>query len=130
MGVERINPKGLYKATKYTHVTIGRGSRVVFIAGQAAVDENDVIVSMDYSTQAQKAHENLRIALAAAGARPEDVLKITSYVVNLTPENKQAVFNARFATFGDTLPASVLVGVERLGRPEYLLEVDAVAIVD
>ncbi len=73
---------------------------------------------------------NLGHALAAGGARPEQVTKITIFVVHHRPEYLPAIEEARVTLFGDHKPADTLVGVEALARPEYLIEVDAIAVID
>jgi enamine deaminase RidA (YjgF/YER057c/UK114 family) len=73
---------------------------------------------------------NLGRALAAAGARPEQVTKITIYVVHHRPEYLPQIEAARVALFGEHKPADALIGVEALAEPKYLIEVDAIAVVD
>ena len=68
--------------------------------------------------------------LAAAGARPEQVTKITIYVVHHRPEHLPVIERARKHLFGDHKPADVVVGVETLAQPGYLIEVDAIAVTD
>jgi enamine deaminase RidA (YjgF/YER057c/UK114 family) len=73
---------------------------------------------------------NLGRALAAAGARPEQVAKITIFVANYRREHLPVIEAGRVALFGDHKPADTLVGVETLSNPEFLIEVDAIAVVD
>lgn len=73
---------------------------------------------------------NLGRALAAAGARPEQVPRITIFVVHHRREYLSAIEEGRVALFGDHKPADTLVGVEALSRPEYLIEVEAIAVTD
>jgi enamine deaminase RidA (YjgF/YER057c/UK114 family) len=73
---------------------------------------------------------NLGRALAVGAARPEQVTKITIFVVHHRPEYLPAIEEARVALFGDHKPADTLVGVEALAQPEYLIEVDAIAVTD
>jgi enamine deaminase RidA (YjgF/YER057c/UK114 family) len=80
--------------------------------------------------QARQAFGNVGRALAAAGARPEHVTKITIYVVHHRPEYLPIISEARIAVFGDHKPADTLVGVQTLAEPGYLIEVDAIAVVD
>jgi len=69
-------------------------------------------------------------ALAAAGAQPGQVCKITIYVVNHKREYLPIIEEARAALFGDHKPTDVLVGIATLSNPDYLIEVDAIAIID
>jgi enamine deaminase RidA (YjgF/YER057c/UK114 family) len=73
---------------------------------------------------------NLGRALAAAGARPEQVTKITIYVVNHRRDYLPVIEEGRVALFGDHKPADTLVGVVTLSNPDYLIEVDAMAVID
>jgi len=84
----------------------------------------------DLAGQARQTFANVGRALAAAGARPNQVTKITTYIVGYKPEYRTLVADPRTALFGDHRPASTLVGVEALARPEYLIEVEAIAVVD
>jgi enamine deaminase RidA (YjgF/YER057c/UK114 family) len=68
--------------------------------------------------------------LAAAGAGPEQVARITIYVVGHRPEYLPDISAARIAVFGDHKPADTIVGVETLAEPGRLIEVEAVAVVD
>jgi enamine deaminase RidA (YjgF/YER057c/UK114 family) len=73
---------------------------------------------------------NLGRALAAAGARPDQVTKITIYVVGHRREYLPIIEAARLTVFGDHKPTDTLLGVETLAVPGYLIEVDAIAVVD
>jgi len=74
---------------------------------------------------------NVGLALAAAGASYADVVKITTYVVNYKPEDRAIVGKARAPCFANgTPPASPLVGVAALALPEWLVEIEAIAVVD
>jgi enamine deaminase RidA (YjgF/YER057c/UK114 family) len=131
MTLERINPEDLPTPLSYTHVIVATGSRLVFVAGQEPEDEQGNLVGRgDLAAQARQVFANLGRALAAAGARPEQVTKITIFVVSYRPAYLPAIEEGRVALFGDHKPADTLVGVEALSRPEYLIEVEAIAIVD
>ena len=87
MTIELINPAGLTTPESYSQVAIGTGQRLIFVAGQAAEDvDGNIVGPGDLAVQAQQAFSNLGRALAAVGARPQDVAKITIYVVNLRME--------------------------------------------
>ena len=73
---------------------------------------------------------NVGRALAAAGARPEQVTRITIFVVDYRRENLPAIEAGRVALFGEHKPADTLVGVAALSSPEFLIEVDAIAVID
>ena len=131
MPLERINPADLATPQTYAHVIVATGSKLVFIAGQVAEDGRGNLVGRgDLAVQARRAFDNVGRALAAAGARPEQVTKITIYVVHYRPEYLPHISQALIAAFGDHKPADTLVGVETLAEPGYLIEVDAIAVVD
>jgi enamine deaminase RidA (YjgF/YER057c/UK114 family) len=131
VALERINPDELPTPESYTQVISAAGSRFVFVAGQVAEDaEGKLVAPGDLAAQARQAFANVGHALAAAGARPEQVARITIYVVDHRPEYLPDISAARIAVFGDHRPADTLLGVETLAEPGYLIEVDAIAVVD
>jgi enamine deaminase RidA (YjgF/YER057c/UK114 family) len=102
---------------------------MVFIAGQEPEDAHGNLVGPgDLAAQARQVFANLGRALDAAGAGPGHVAKITIYVVHHRPERLPVIEQARKHLFGEHKPADVVVGVETLSRPGYLIEVDAIAV--
>jgi enamine deaminase RidA (YjgF/YER057c/UK114 family) len=131
MPLERINPDDLPTPQTYSHVVAATGGRLVFVAGQVADDAQGSLVGPgDLTAQARQAFANVGRALAAGGAHPEQVAKITIFVVGYRPECLAAIEAGRVALFGDHKPADSLVGVETLSDPGYLIEVEAVAVLD
>jgi enamine deaminase RidA (YjgF/YER057c/UK114 family) len=131
MTLELINPEDLHTPRSYTHVIAATGSRLVFVAGQAADDvQGNLVGPGDLSAQAHQAFANVGRALAAGGATPEQVTRITIYVVDHRPEYLPVISEARIAVFGDHKPTDALVGVQTLAEPGYLIEVEALAVVD
>jgi enamine deaminase RidA (YjgF/YER057c/UK114 family) len=129
MTLELINPQDLPTPASYTQVVAATGSRLVFVAGQVADDaQGNLVAPGDLPGQARQAFANVGRALAAASARPENVARITIYVVHHRPEYLPAISEARLAVFGDHRPADTLVGVETLAEPGYLIEVEAIAV--
>lgn len=130
MTLEKRNPPGLPTPTGYSQVVIATGSRMVFVAGQVALDgEGNLVAPGDVVGQARQAFANLRTAVEAAGAAIDDVAKITWYVVGYRPEWLPQLAAARRELMGAHAPASTLVGVSALVQPEYLVEVEGVAVV-
>jgi enamine deaminase RidA (YjgF/YER057c/UK114 family) len=131
MTLEGINPEDLPTPLTYTHVIVATGSRLVFVAGQEPEDEHGNLVGVgDLAVQSRQVFLNVGRALDAAGARPDDVTKITIFVVGYRCEQLSAIEQGRVALFGDHKPADTIVGVEALARPEYLIEVEATAVID
>ncbi|HTW88396.1 MAG TPA: RidA family protein [Candidatus Binataceae bacterium] len=127
-----INPPTLSTPTGYTHVvTIAGGGKLIYLSGQVSLDKTGAIVGKgDFAAQTRQVHDNLLAALAAAGAKPADVVKINTYVVNYRAEHRAMIREVRGPIFGkDNPPASTLVGVQALALDDFLLEVEAVAVV-
>jgi enamine deaminase RidA (YjgF/YER057c/UK114 family) len=122
------NPTELSKPPGYTHVVEITGpARIVYIAGQLGLDKEGKPVG-DFRAQTTQAFENLKIALAAAGAGFEHVVKINNYLVDIA---------ANIATFREVRdrylntvapPASTAVGVPGLARPGAVFEIEAIAV--
>ena len=131
MTLQLINPENLPVPSTYTHVVVATGTKMVFIAGQEPEDAHGNLVGPgDLATQARQVFANLGRALAAAGADPGQVAKITIYVVHHRPERLPVIEQARAGLFGDHKPADTVVGVETLAGPGYLIEVEAIAVTD
>jgi enamine deaminase RidA (YjgF/YER057c/UK114 family) len=131
MTLKYINPNDLPTPQTYTQVVVATGSKLVFISGQEPEDIHGNLVGRgDLAAQARQVYANLGRALAAAGAGPQHVTRITIYLVNYKrDECLPIVEEARKALFGAHKPADVVLGVERLS-PGYLIEVDAIAVID
>jgi enamine deaminase RidA (YjgF/YER057c/UK114 family) len=88
MALECINPDDISAPLTYSHVVVATGSRLVFVAGQVAEDsEGNLVGSGDMTAQAHQVFANIGRALAAAGARPEQVTKLTIFVANYRREH-------------------------------------------
>src|SRR4029450_10104914 len=102
MTLELINPEGLSSPLSYTHVVAATGSRLVFVAGQVADEAEGSLVGYDdLAAQAHQAFANIGRALAAVGARPDHVAKLTIYVVGHRVEDPPVISEARVAVFRD-----------------------------
>ena len=131
MTLELVNPDDLPTPASYTQVVVATGGRLVFVSGQVADDAHGNLVGAgDLTAQASRAFANVGLCLSAAGVQPEQVARITIYVVHHRPEYLPDISAARVVVFGDHKPADVLLGVETLAEPGYLIEVEALAVVD
>ena len=121
-------PDGVAPAAAYTHVVMGTG-RFVAVSGQLALDEDGKLVGEgDPAAQARQVFENLRRCLAAAGAGFDDVVKLTFFVTDMA--HMPAIRAARDAHIpADRLPAASAVQVAALVRPEFLMEIEAYAVI-
>jgi len=127
--VKRTNPPALSKPTGYTHVVEVTGpSKTIYIAGQIAFDKDGNIVGAgDMKAQAEQVFKNLQAALTSAGAKFSDVVKMNTFITDM--DKAPVVREVRARYFGDTTPASTLVQVVHLARPELLLEIEVIAVV-
>ena len=121
-------PEGVAPATAYTHVVMGTG-RFVSVSGQLALDEHGKLVGeADAAAQARQVFENLRRCLASADATFDDVVKLTYFVTDMA--HMPTIREARAAHIpDDRLPAASAVQVAALVRPEFLMEIEAFAVV-
>ena len=126
---KRTNPPTLSAPTGYTHIVEVTGpNRTIYISGQIAFDKDGTLVGAgDMKAQAEQVFKNLQLALEVAGAKFSDVVKMNSYITDMS--KVQAVRDVRARYFGDTLPASTFVEVKGLVRPELLLEIEVIAVV-
>jgi enamine deaminase RidA (YjgF/YER057c/UK114 family) len=130
--LEHPRPEGLLHNAGFSQVVAAAGRRTIYTAGQVSIDERGNLVGAgDVAAQTEQAMRNVGLALAAAGADTADIVKITTYVVNYKPEHRAIIGRARMPFFAKgTPPASTLVGVSALALPEWLVEIEAIAVVD
>ncbi len=123
------NPPGLSSPPTYSHVVEVSGPhRTVYIAGQTGVAANGKIAE-GFRAQAVQVMENLKIALASVGGDFEHVVKLNSYLTNIEGNaNEFREVRAQYFTNKSTLPAATLVQVVRLANPNFLLEVEVIAV--
>ena len=122
------NPPTLSKPTGYTHVVEVNRGKTVYIAGQVAFDATGAVVGkQDFIAQTRQVMENLKAALASAGATFENIVKVNTYVTDMS--QIQALREIRTSYFGANPPASTLVQVVALARPELMIEIEAIAVV-
>jgi enamine deaminase RidA (YjgF/YER057c/UK114 family) len=126
-----INPPGLNPTAGFTHVVTATGGKTVYDFGQASVDaKGEVVGKGDFHAQVERTFENLKTAIAAAGATFADVVKVTYFVADLKSEHVPVVREVRGRYLDkDNPPASTLVGVAALAAPDWLIEVEVVAVV-
>jgi enamine deaminase RidA (YjgF/YER057c/UK114 family) len=129
--IEHPRPEGLLHNAGFSQVVAATGKRTVYTAGQVSIDEGGNLVGADdLAVQTEQAMRNVGLALAAAGASFADIVKITTYVVNYKPEHRAIIGKARRPFFANGAPASTLVGVSALALPQWLVEIEAVAVAD
>lgn len=135
MKLTHLNPPDLPDwSALFSQVVIAEGSplRIIAISGQVGVDRQQALSGDGgFAAQLDAAFENLARALSAAGCSVADVVKLTIYVVGHTTEKAGALTETVRRHFGSgPLPACSLIGVQALARPEFQLEVEALAIAE
>ena len=130
---KHINPPDLFSTRRlgFTHVVTSSPGTTVYISGQTAWDADRKIVGgTDLRLQAQQSFRNLRTALEAAGATSADVVFVRLYVVDYRPEYA-AVLSPLLEEFfaGGPLPGSTWVGVQSLAVPDFVIEIEATAVI-
>ena len=128
--IEHFNaPQGMQPGTGYSHGVAATG-RLVAIAGQVAMDDRGQLVGpSDPKAQAERVFENLRLVLAAAGASFDDVVKFGVFVTDMAILPIVREVRDRYVDTSHP-PASTAVQVGALFRPGYLVEIDALAVVE
>ena len=127
-----VNPQQLYDPTPNgysTAVIVPGGGRVAYISGQGGQDASGAL-SPDFAAQVKQAYANLRTALDALGARPDQVAKLTIFVVDHDMSKLGVLTENVTAMFGATLPAQTLVPVPKLAIDPMLFEVEAIVHLD
>ena len=99
---------------------------LIHLSGQAGIDEHGRTVGPDFETQARRAFENLAIVLGQAGASLADIVKVTIMVTDMA--NLDTVIKLRGEYFSEPYPADTLLQVAGLAQPDWLVEIDAVAL--
>jgi len=123
--IERINPAGMTQPTAYSHLV--KFDKLLFIAGQVALDgDGNVIGEGDMAAQLRQVFENLKSVLASEGADFSNIVKINIFTTDIDALRQS--FGIRSEYFGEHAPASTLVQIERLARPVFLVEIEAIAI--
>jgi 2-iminobutanoate/2-iminopropanoate deaminase len=114
----------------FSHVVkVSGASTLIFTSTITSLDEDwNVIGGDDIRAQTRKTIENLKIALAEAGATIRDVVKVNWYLTNI--EHFQTVLQIREEMFEGNRPASATIPINKLALPELLLEVDAIAVIE
>lgn len=114
----------------YSQVVVVAGTgRMIFIAGQIARDVKGNVVGIgDMRKQIEQVGENIKDCLESVGATLDDVVKTTTYVTDMDEYFKHA--DVRLHYFGNAIPTSTTVEVRRLATPDFMVEIEALAIAD
>lgn len=126
-----INPPGLAPPEKniYSQISIAPAGRLAFIAGQVARDaKGNLVGAGNHRLQALQCFRNIATAIAALGAHPAQMVRMTFNVVGHRAGVVELIYDAGIEVFGDSFPAcaSTYRGVQALGMPEWLIEIDGI----
>ena len=133
MSVTKIQPKTLFQRALegrvlYTHVVVAETQSLIFISGQLARDKSGNIVGpRDMRAQIRQVGENLRAGLEAAGVTLANLVKTTTFVTDIDEFFKHVDIRHRY--FGPALPTSTTIEVRRLAHPDYMVEIEGLAII-
>ena len=134
MPKEYISPNSLFPSLPhgFSQIVIASGKKMVFISGQTAWDARKNIVGGDsVLEQARQAFRNLEKAMEAAGGTLKDIVALRIYVVDYQAESGTAVGTALREFFSlENPPTSTWIGVSALADPEFLIEIEATAVLD
>ncbi len=134
MANTRINPTDLYDSLSYgfSHATLSDGGRTLHLAGQVAWDAQcNVVGEGDLAAQTRQALANLNAVLADVGAGPGNIVRLRTYVVDHTPDKLGIVLPAIGEFYAGATPApNTFLGVSALALPEFLVEIEATAVID
>ena len=126
MTKETIIPANVHQARGYSHaIKVGN---IIYVSGQVGMGEDNKVAAGGFEAQAKQALENLKRVLEASGAYFKDVVKLNTYVT--TMEFMTVYRELRRNYLGDYYPASTLVQVVGLALPEFLIEIEAIAVVE
>ncbi|MEU0393608.1 RidA family protein [Streptomyces sp. NPDC006208] len=130
MSLQRHNPAELSPPTGFSHAVTASGSRLVFLAGQTALDTAGKVVGAALPEQFEAALTNLLTALAAAGGTPHDLARVTIYATDVADYRAHVSELGRIwrRLAGRDYPAMAVIGVVRLWDDQCLVEVDGVAV--
>jgi enamine deaminase RidA (YjgF/YER057c/UK114 family) len=128
--IRRINPPELGDPPGYSQIVDVSASRLVFVAGQTALDrDGNVVGKNDFASQAEQVFENLGIALRASGCSAANLVKLTVFLTDM--DNLARYREARNRFFASVTPpaapAVTLVEVSKLYGPDFLIEIEAIA---
>jgi enamine deaminase RidA (YjgF/YER057c/UK114 family) len=130
VAIERVNPPSLARPSGFSHAVAASGGRLIFLAGQTALDADGAIVGNTVAAQFEQALQNILEALRAAGGSPEHLASLTIYAVDLEDYRAHAgqIGAAWRRLAGPEYPAMAAIGVRRLWDAAALVEIQGYAV--
>jgi enamine deaminase RidA (YjgF/YER057c/UK114 family) len=130
--INRINPPELGSPPGYSQIVDVRADRIIFIAGQTALDrDGNVVGKNDFAAQAEQVFSNLAIALQAAGCTATQLVKLTVFLTDMDNLGRYREARNRFfaSVTPPAAPAVTLVEVSKLYGPDFMIEIEAIAAI-
>ena len=128
-----INPENLFSSQQYafSQVIVAEGKKTIYISGQVAWNAKQEIGRTDLAEQAKRALENLEISVRAAGGTRNDIVSLRLYIVGEHINNPLPIREALLGFFpADHLPTMTWIGVTALANKDFLIEIEAIAVLD
>jgi 2-iminobutanoate/2-iminopropanoate deaminase len=132
MPKQHVNPPFLFPNIEhgFSQVVVASGAKAVFISGQTAWDANKTIVARTLGEQTRQALRNVRAAVEAAGGNLEDIVALRIYIVHQAEQDLGPVGSALREVFTTNPPTSSWIGVSSLAVPDFLIEIEATAVLE
>ena len=132
MPKQHLNPPSLFSSIEhgFSQVVVGSGAKTVFISGQTAWDVNKKIVGRTLGEQTRQALRNVKAAVEAGGGNLRDIVALRIYIVHHAERNLESVGSALREVFTTDPPTSTWIGVSSLAVPDFLIEIEATAVLE
>ena len=126
--LEKSNPRGLPTPQPGTYTHVVKSGKLLFIAGQTAVDANGKVVGPGMKEQVEQVMANLAAALKSQGADFSHIAKTTTFVTSIQEFRAPEVAAVRAKYVGASPPANTLVEIRQLADPAFKVEIEAIAV--
>jgi 2-iminobutanoate/2-iminopropanoate deaminase len=132
MPKQHVNPPSLFSSIEhgFSQVVVASGTKTVFISGQTAWDVNKKIVGRSLGEQTRQALRNMKAAIEAAGGNLRDIVALRIYIVHHAEQDLGSVGSALREMFTTDPPTSTWIGVSFLAVPDFLIEIEAIAVLE
>lgn len=133
MPKEYINPKTLFPSLKYgfSQIVTSQGGRTIYLSGQTPWNVEEKIIGTTRQEQARQSLKNLQMAIEAVGGTLKDIVSLRIYMVDYQPEvDAEAIANELKAFFPENPPATTWIGISALAVKDFLIEIEATAVLE
>lgn len=132
MPKQHLNPPSPFSSTEhgFSQVVVASGAKTVFISGQTAWDANKKIVGRTLGEQTRQALRNVKAAVEATGGNLRDIVALRIYIVHHTEQDLGPIGSALREMFRADPPTSTWIGVSSLAVPDFLVEIEATAVLE